>query len=286
MKVLEEKTACPNCGFQPLNSSFCPKCGQRKLSDKDFYITSLFQDFFNDIFQFDNAFFKTVKNFLISPGKYAREYNSGSRKKYLSPIKLFLIANAFYFLFPIINTFTTSLSIQEYGIIYNNLTPGLIESTISASGLSNTEFVNVYDKLTTTLSKALLIFIPFSFGIITWLLSISTRITTPILTHLNYSLILNAFMVLIITSVLPGVYVIFLNLFGYTNVAINDTQITSAAFILLNTFGYFLYRNFFGSKLWINIIRTLLLNISFVLILFVYRFLLLLVTLGWLFLSL
>ncbi len=282
MSVPEEKPLCPNCGSGPVETPYCPECGQRKLSPKDHKAGVLLKEFFIDFLQLDNSFFRTFRKFLVAPSVYLRDYLEGARKKYISPVKFFFIANAVYFLFPAINTFTTSLSIQEDGLIYSNLTDGLIRSAINASGLAYSEFSLLYNDLTTTLSKALLIFLPLMFGLISWLTSLRRRKELPLIHHLNYSLVLNAFLVMMVTSFLPGLYILIVSLIGNEAwLHLNNTRVTIFAMVAMNIYGIILYRGFFKSAFWINAIRTIVFNLSFYLLLMLYRLVLLLVTLSW-----
>jgi hypothetical protein len=199
-------SACPNCGHEPFDTPFCPECGQRRLSEKDFSIYSLTGDFFHGVLNLENSFFNTLKDFFLRPSKYLDEYNHGARKKYISPIKLFLVANAFYFLFPAINTFTTSLRIQMNGLLYSNFMRGFIQGRITASELNAEQFHTEYNELTATLSKALLLFLPLVFGLITWLLSFTKTKKAPLIFHINRSLGLHAFILFIVVSIVPGVF--------------------------------------------------------------------------------
>ncbi|MBO6621801.1 MAG: DUF3667 domain-containing protein [Balneola sp.] len=235
-------------------------------------------DVLESIFNIDNAFFRTLKLFFLNPGKYVSSYNLGERKKYISPIKWFLIANAIYFLFPYINTFTTSLQIQLNGLIYSNFTRGWIEALISSSELDTQSFHIQYNELTKTLSKVFLLILPLMFSGLTFLTNYSERKNKPLLFHINRSLILHSFLLLIILCSLPLAYTLISN---GSQVYINDKTITITSFVLLNIYGFFLYRGFFKAGLAKNISRVILLNFSFYILIFTYRFILLLITLGW-----
>ena len=110
MSDLARITTCPNCGHQPFDTPFCPECGQRKLTERDFKVSALAGDFFNGFLNLDNAFLRTIKAVCTKPASYLQEYVNGARKKYISPIRIFLIANAWYFVFTAVNTFTTTLN--------------------------------------------------------------------------------------------------------------------------------------------------------------------------------
>ena len=278
MEELVKKNICSNCHYSPVDYLYCPNCGQKKLNEKDLRLRVLIGDVMESIFNFDNAFFRTLKLFFLNPGKYVTSYNVGERKKYVSPIKWFLIANAIYFLFPYINTFTTSLQIQLNGLIYSDFTRGWIEALISSSELDSQSFHIQYNELTKTLSKVFLLILPLMFSGLTFLTNYSERKNKPLLFHINRSLILFSFLLLVVLCSLPFIYTMFSN---SSQIVINDKTITITSFVLLNIYGFFLYKGFFKAGLVKNIARVILLNFAFYILIFTYRFILLLITLGW-----
>ena len=278
MEELVKKNICSNCHYSPVDYLYCPNCGQKKLNEKDLRLRVLIGDVMESIFNFDNAFFRTLKLFFLNPGKYVTSYNVGERKKYVSPIKWFLIANAIYFLFPYINTFTTSLQIQLNGLIYSDFTRGWIEALISSSELDSQSFHIQYNELTKTLSKVFLLILPLMFSGLTFLTNYSERKNKPLLFHINRSLILFSFLLLVVLCSLPFIYTLFSN---SSQIVINDKTITITSFVLLNIYGFFLYKGFFKAGLVKNIARVILLNFAFYILIFSYRFILLLITLGW-----
>lgn len=281
MSLPEHISTCPNCGFSPFTSDFCPSCGQEKLTEDDYKISALIGDFVSGFLSLENTFISTFKAFVSQPGNYVQRYNAGARKKYIAPVKWFLLANAFYFLFPAINTFTTTLSIQISNLIYSDLTKGLIQATINHSGWEYAKFESVYNPLTQTLSKALLFVLPLLFGICTKISSL--RKSTPLITHFNFSFVMYAFIVFFTASVIPGAYIVIAKMLKSKGMMslISETNLTAFSLILINIYGLLLYRKLFKSKWWIQTLRWLSLNLVFVVLIYVYRLILLLATLFW-----
>ena len=283
MQELTDIQRCPNCGYLPFETNFCPECGQRKLTEKDDRLWSLAGDFFEGVFNLENSFFRTIKTMFSRPNIYAKEYDLGARKKYISPIKLFLFANALYFLFPAINAFTTTLNIQLNGLIYSEYISGFVENRVQASGLGFNEFESQYNQLTSTLSKVLLITLPFLLSLVTWASTLFQKNKPPFLYHLNRSFVFHAFVLSILVSLLPGSLYLIALAFSFESLLgiLNNFTITLTSVVLMNLFGYLLYRGFFKTNIWISLIRTAALNVVYFLLIFLYRFILLMVTLGW-----
>jgi hypothetical protein len=95
---LKNKTTnCLNCGEQlDSNENFCPNCGQEN-SDKKLPLGAFLKDFFSNYLSFDTILFKTLTPFIFRPGKLTKAFNEGKRRRYINPIRLYLIFSLFYF---------------------------------------------------------------------------------------------------------------------------------------------------------------------------------------------
>jgi hypothetical protein len=90
---------CLNCGFLFQNQeNYCPQCGQEN-DDKRKSLGSFLGDFWADLIQIDNNFFRSIVPFLFKPGKLTNEYNLGRRRNYVAPIRMYLILSFLYFFF-------------------------------------------------------------------------------------------------------------------------------------------------------------------------------------------
>jgi hypothetical protein len=92
----ERGNRCLNCGREPLNTAFCPDCGQEDIS---YAVTLpvLLRDVIDEFLKFDGRLFRTLGALLLKPGKFTEEYNAGRRVHYLSPFKLYLVVSAAFF---------------------------------------------------------------------------------------------------------------------------------------------------------------------------------------------
>jgi len=68
---------------------FCPHCGQ-KVHNSKLTVWSLIGEFFAGIFNLDNGVYRSLIN-LPRPGYLSKKFMSGRRKRYLNPIRLFLV---------------------------------------------------------------------------------------------------------------------------------------------------------------------------------------------------
>lgn len=87
---------CLNCNeLLTENAWYCHQCGQ-KCTDGRISIVELFREFFEAVFDIDSRFFKTLRHLFI-PGKLTNEYFIGRRKKYVHPLRLFLVTGIIFF---------------------------------------------------------------------------------------------------------------------------------------------------------------------------------------------
>lgn len=87
---------CLNCGA-PLTGPFCAACGQRDIppypSTRELVI-----DAFWELSGWDGRFASTVRALVRQPGVLTREFLEGRRARYLSPLRLYLLASLVFFL--------------------------------------------------------------------------------------------------------------------------------------------------------------------------------------------
>lgn len=97
---------CLNCGNDlKATDQFCSNCGQRTQGSK-VPLREFIGDFFQDYFTVDSKFFRSIFLLLIKPGRLTLRFNSGKRKSYIAPLRMYLFTSFIYF-------FLLSLSIKQ-----------------------------------------------------------------------------------------------------------------------------------------------------------------------------
>jgi Protein of unknown function (DUF3667) len=89
---------CPNCGA-PLGGAYCQECGQKRAAPRELAAGNLLRSVLHEVTDLDSKVFATFRALLLRPGLLTAEYLAGRRGRYLSPVKLYLIVSAAYFLF-------------------------------------------------------------------------------------------------------------------------------------------------------------------------------------------
>jgi hypothetical protein len=87
--------ACLNCGA-PLAGPFCASCGQRDVPSYP-TLRELTVDAFGELSGWDGRFAATVRALVRRPGMLTREFLQGRRARYISPLRLYLMASLVYF---------------------------------------------------------------------------------------------------------------------------------------------------------------------------------------------
>ena len=88
---------CQNCQIR-LEGPYCSRCGQRDI-DLERPIWSLLLDILKETFEFDGRSALTVRTLFRHPGMLTDEFLAGRRRKYSSPLRLYLAISILFFIF-------------------------------------------------------------------------------------------------------------------------------------------------------------------------------------------
>jgi hypothetical protein len=84
--VVASEPACGNCGH-PLGAEarYCGSCGQRHRQGR-LEVIEVIADVFNNFVAVDHGIFYTIATLTHDPGRVVRDYWSGKRRTYISPV--------------------------------------------------------------------------------------------------------------------------------------------------------------------------------------------------------
>jgi hypothetical protein len=88
--------ACLNCGAE-LTGAFCSGCGQRAIPAYP-TVREMAGDAWQELSGYDGRFARTFRLLLGRPGALTLEVLEGRRARYISPVRLYLVASVAYFL--------------------------------------------------------------------------------------------------------------------------------------------------------------------------------------------
>ena len=147
---------CTNCEAA-IEFDYCARCGQKVLKAENRSIKVLMEDFFANFFFLDNRIWRSTIYLLFKPGKISLEYLEGKRKKFLSPISLFLFVNLLYFIIDPSADYHLELIDQVKLQPYSDIAMQMVEKEVAERGVFFYEYEALYNSKTTQLSKLFMI---------------------------------------------------------------------------------------------------------------------------------
>lgn len=93
---LSDNNYCATCEV-PLTGKYCPRCGEKVYLRHEFAIKHYTREIVYQITHIDAKIFKTLQLLFTSPGQLTEEYLLGRKKKYIRPIRLYLVLSMIYF---------------------------------------------------------------------------------------------------------------------------------------------------------------------------------------------
>ena len=164
------KPTCKTCN-ETLKGKFCHNCGEKVVEESDFSIKTLSSQIVDGVFNVDSKFYKTFVSLLFKPGKLTISYIEGIRKPYMKPIQVFLITNILFFLL-LTQADILRIPAKYYFNSGRNIN---IEAKTKDSKLTETQIYQKYDKVSSDVSKSLVILIVPLLAFILWLLFLKSR---------------------------------------------------------------------------------------------------------------
>ena len=189
---------CSNCGAE-LSGPFCSICGQKKEHKHDLTVWHFLGHSLHEFTHLDSRFLRSFKYLITKPGFLTEEYIAGHRKKYINPIRLFILINIIYFIlisFTGSNTFTTPLQVQVNDMFRNIVRP-MVLSEIHKKGISYREYEEIFDHNMKTQAKSLIIIMVPMFAFILGILYFRQK--RYYVEHLTFSLYFFSILLLVLT---------------------------------------------------------------------------------------
>jgi len=150
---------CANCEA-PVTGDFCACCGERVVDHDAMTLRGFARNSFHAMSDLETGLLPTLKWLLTRPGFLTREYLDGRRRRYVRPLRLFLIVNVLYFLIqPLLlaNTFNTSLRSHKDRQVYSDVTGPVVEGILAERGVTLEEYTVEWEATSEPLARSLII---------------------------------------------------------------------------------------------------------------------------------
>lgn len=276
--------SCPSCGTESA-SKFCTNCGERKLGTEDRSIRHYLDVVIDFLTHFDSKGYRSLRYLFTKPGYLSVEQLRGSRVRYAKPLSLFISINVVYYFSIALfgaSTFTTPLAIQLH---QNDYYPGVasrqVERHIKASNADFAAFEIKYNERTGILSKTLIfLFIPI-FAAIFYALFFPRR--PYFVEHAIVATHLWSFVMALLAVVVPVIALAGMWWLNSASVAAflvaNDNPLSIFLQLCIAVYLTLMFRRVYAASYWYCLAVALAIAWSFFHIVWLYRFLLFMITL-------
>jgi Protein of unknown function (DUF3667). len=88
---------CTNCGFAVVDV-YCARCGEKQPNHHDLTMGHFAHEVAHELLHVDSKLFSTMRDLVARPGALTAEYFAGRKKRYIAPLRLFLVLFAVTFL--------------------------------------------------------------------------------------------------------------------------------------------------------------------------------------------
>jgi hypothetical protein len=261
---------CKSCGTL-FRGKYCNNCGEKVYHAHDKKISHFIEEAFHFITHFDNKFFRSFWLMFARPGFVAAEYCEGRRKKYFSPVNMFLLGVVIYLLFPVLQGLNISFSnhIANNNSMHLYFVQTLAEHKAVARQISLEQLAEKFNNLSPKFSKVLLlVLIPLT-GLVLALLF--RRKKKYFFDHLMLAAEINSIFLFLVYFILPVLFKGISSLFSL-NFDYGDTVVfLSLHALLVILILVIAFRRFYQVKLLHALLKSILFIILYMLALHIYR---------------
>lgn len=276
----EEATRrCKNCDNE-FQGRYCNRCGEKVVERYERTALHFLDNVFNAFTFIDGKFWRSLKTMMVRPGKMSRDMMEGKRQPYMKPVAFFFVGNVIYFLFPLFETFNTSLNAQMNFMPYSDYVHMTVNNYVQENSLSFEDFANRYNAESTAWAKMLLIVLAPLFLPFLCLINYGKRFY--ISDHFLFAMEFSSYLVLMGAILFPLLLFLLVGIFKLAGIDLDflasDAYSTPFLGVLIAYFLGLGLRNFYQFVWWRNIISSLLIVGSMYVVVHAYRLILFLIS--------
>lgn len=274
-------TSCATCGVT-LSGEYCAGCGERRFDHHALSIGHFAEHAFEAFSHFDTAILRTLKGLVMTPGRLTADWARGCRKPYLPPVQFFLVMNLLFFVTQSLNhwnTLTTNLDVHITGTNHKEIAQSMVKEKIAARGVEYKDYRPVFDAKATIQAKSMVILMVPVFALAIAIVSFGMR--RYAVEHLVFSLHYYSFFLLYLSVFSSATTVVLWGLEMAGKVPSDTTVDRVVSILMLLCLGAYLsiaIRVVYENEWWVSAVKAGVLVWASVEILYLYRFVLFLVT--------
>lgn len=237
----DQPRICKSC-LKEFQGRFCPFCGEKVIEPGERSLLSFFRNLLDAFTFLDSKFLKSLKLLILYPGELSRNIAEGRRVPYMKMISLFFLSSFLYFLFPVFDSYNSSLYTQLNSLgKHSEYAQVKVDKILQAEKISISEFERTYRAQSTNLSKLLLIFLVLAFAGILFFINYSR--SHLFFDHLLFSLEFYSYQLLVNAVIIANIFQLFVRLGEKAGANLNFI-LTDPFFSVVSiaSIGYFLVR--------------------------------------------
>jgi hypothetical protein len=150
---------CPGCG-RAAPERFCAHCGEEQAHARDLSLRHFVREGVSAVSDLDSSLLRSLASLLVRPGLLTCEYVHGSRRRYLPPLKLFVVCNVVFFFLESVthsSVLTTPLYVYLHFQPFRDVVSGLVAERVARRHTTVTAYAAVFNPMVRTQAKTLVI---------------------------------------------------------------------------------------------------------------------------------
>lgn len=281
LKQISEKRAwtCPSCGHACF-LEYCPSCGERRLREEQHTFANGISRILWRIISFDGRLGRTLAKLIIAPGELTTAYVAGQRRPFIGPFQLFLVINVVFFAVQSLGVSVFSLPLNNalHSQIFSPIANKLLPHWLSTHSMSLADYTPLYDHMQQIFAKSLVIVMVPLFTVA---VAVLTRPRRAAVVHGVFAIHFYTFLMLFLCALFLALEIAFTTVYGHV-IAISpysDDIITGIEFIVCAGYLYIALGRVYALPRLHRLLSSALLMVAALYILYIYRFIVFLVTL-------
>lgn len=184
---------------------YCNICGEKVTESYERSFLNFLDTLLNAFTFLDGKFLRSLKLLIVRPGQLSRNIADGQRVPYMKMVSLFFVANFFYFLFPVFDSYNSSLYTQLNSLGDHSLiAKEIVRKQVETRKITMEDFQRDYQNQSTNLSKLLIIILVLAFTLLLCVINYSKR--NFFFDHLLFSLEFYSFQLLLNAVIIANLF--------------------------------------------------------------------------------
>ena len=189
--------ACPTCKGA-VTTPYCARCGEEPLPPRDLTLRGIAEKALHALTSIDARVARSAWTLLRRPGELTLGWTRGSRRAFVAPFQLFLIANVLFFALQSLtneNIFSSSLDSHLHQQDWSDFAQSLLTRRLQETHASLEQYTPVFNRAAVLNAKSLIFLMTLPFAALLALIFFRKR--RPFMTHVAFSFHLYTFLLLL-----------------------------------------------------------------------------------------